>query len=171
MGRNRSNGNKKKYHQGIYVLQNVEKYLGNPTNIQYLSSWEFFFCRWCDLNDNVRKWSSEEIQIPYHISNSIGQTEVHRYFPDFYMEMVKPGDPDFYDRIIVEIKPKSSTQPPKKPKKQTMKMLENYEYSLRTYKKDLHKWAYARDWCKKRNLKFVIITEDDLKSKGLIPSK
>ncbi len=50
-------------------------------------------------------------------------------------------------------------------------MLENYEYSLRTYKKDLHKWAYARDWCKKRNLKFVIITEDDLKSKGLIPSK
>ncbi len=43
MGRNRSNGNKKKYHQGKYVLQNTEKYLGNPMNIQYLSSWEFFF--------------------------------------------------------------------------------------------------------------------------------
>jgi len=172
MGRNRSKfSNKKKYHQGKYILQNIDKYLGNPTNIQYLSSWEFAFCKFCDLNDNVRKWSSEEIEIPYHISNDIGQTEIHRYYPDFYIEMIKNGDPEFYDRLIIEIKPKTETLPPKKPTKQTLKLLESYEYSLRTYKKNLHKWAYAKEWCERRNMKFIIITEDDLKKRGLIPSK
>lgn len=171
MSKNRSRIGNKRYKQGKYVLQNYEKYLGNPSEIIYRSSWEFAFCRFCDLNEKVRKWSCEAIEIPYHISNDIGQTEIHRYYPDFYIEMIKNGDPEFYDRILIEIKPKSETQPPKKPQKQTLKMLENYEYSLRTYKKNLHKWAYAKEWCERRNMKFVIITEDDLKKKGLIPSK
>ncbi len=85
--------------------------------------------------------------------------------------MIKNGDPEFYDRLIIEVKPKSETLPPKKPTKQTLKILESYEYSLRTYKKNLHKWAYAKEWCERRNMKFIIITEYDLKKRGLIPSK
>ena len=172
MGRNRSKLGNKKYNQGKYVLTNSDKYLGDPTNVSYRSSWEFFFfCRFCDLNDKVMKWSCESIEIPYHITNDIGQTEVHRYYPDFYIEMTKNGDPEFYDRVVIELKPKTETNPPKKPKNRTMKTLESYEYSLRTYKKNLHKWAYAKEWCERRNMKFVIITEDDLISKGLLPKK
>lgn len=171
MSRNKAKVGNKRYKQGKYILQNHEKYIGDPTNIIYRSSWEFFFAKFCDLNDKIKKWSCENIAIPYHISNDIGQTEIHRYYPDFYMEMIKNGDPEFYDRLIIELKPKSELSPPKKPAKQTLKMLENYEYSLRTYKKNLHKWAYAKEWCNRRNIKFVIITEDVLKNKGLIPSK
>ena len=47
-------------------------------------------------------------------------------------------------------------------------MLENYEYSLRMFKKNLHKWAYTKEWCEKRNLTFKIITEEWLKEKGII---
>ena len=171
MSKNRAKTTNKRYKQGKYYLQNVEKYLGDTSNIPYRSSWEFAFCRFCDINDKIKKWSSESVQIPYHISNDIGQTEIHRYYPDFYIEMTKNGDPEFYDRIIIELKPKVETAPPKKPKNQSLKLLENYEYSLRMYKKNLHKWAYAKEWCERRNMKFIIITEDDLKEKGLIPKK
>jgi len=171
MSRNSSKLSNKKYHQGKYYPQNVDKYLGDPTDIPYRSSWEFAFCKWCDLNDKVRKWSTEQIVIPYHITNDIGQTEIHRYYPDYYVEMVKDGDKEFYDRLIIEIKPYSETLPPKKPSKVTVKALQNYEYSLRMFKKNLHKWAYTKEWCERRNMKFVIITEKELIKRGLISKK
>ena len=40
--------------KGIYTLQNASKYIG-ITPIKYFSSWEFAFCRFCDLNDKVVK--------------------------------------------------------------------------------------------------------------------
>ena len=170
MGYNRSKIGNKKYHQGHFPLQNPEKYLGDPRTLVYRSSWEFAFCRYCDLSDNIRKWSAENLEIQYQMQNDHGQTETHRYYPDFYIEMVKSGDKESYEKLLIELKPKAETEPPKKPVKQTLKMLENYEYALRTFKKNLHKWAYAKEWCDRRNLKFVIITEDDLKKRGLIPS-
>ena len=53
-----------KYAQGKYTLKNPEKYVGgrNPT---YRSSWEFAFMRFCDMNENVSKWASEAVKIPY----------------------------------------------------------------------------------------------------------
>jgi hypothetical protein len=168
MTKNRSRPNRR-YKQGKYLLQNLEKYLGNPSEIIYRSSWEHAFCRFCDINQNVRRWSAEGLVIPYQITNDKNQVENHRYYPDFYLEMITNGDSEKYDRVVIEIKPKAETNPPKAPQKQTLKMLENYEYSLRTYKKNLHKWAFTKDWCEKRNIKFIIITEDDLRKKGLIP--
>lgn len=175
MARNRSTlGNhrdsktgKNKYKQGSYPIQNPNKYIGQLP-ILYRSSWEFAFCKFCDMNDKVVKWSSESLEIPYKITNSSGEIETHRYYPDFYLEMSDGSDTERYDRLVVEIKPKSETEPPTAPVKHSLKMLENYEYSLKTYKKNLHKWAFTKDWCEKRGLKFIIITEDDLKKRGLI---
>lgn len=127
----------------------------------------FFFCKWCDSNDKVLKWSSESLEISYQITNNIGKIENHRYYPDFYVEMIN-NDPEKYDRFVIEIKPKSEIQQPSPPKRQTLKMLENYEYALKTYKKNIHKWAFAKEWCERKGLKFIIITEDDLKKRGLI---
>jgi len=168
MLKNQSRPNKR-YKQGLYLLQTPEKYLGDTRKIIYRSSWELAFCKFCDLNDKVRRWCAEGVVIPYQITNDIGIIETHRYYPDFYLEMVINGDLETYDRLIIEIKPKSATEAPPQPKKQTLKMLENYEYSLRTYKKNLHKWAFTKEWCARRNMKFIIITEHDLKKKGLIP--
>ena len=167
MTANKSKRNRR-YKQGKYIPKNPEKYLGRPPII-YRSSWEFAFCKFCDLNDNVRKWNSEGIEISYQIVNNLNQIETHRYYPDFYLEMIKNNDNESYERLLIEIKPKRETEFPKQPKKQTLKMLENYEYALKTLKKNLHKWSFTKEWCAKRGIKFLIITEDDLKKKGLIP--
>ena len=39
------------------------KYKGNPDNIICRSSWERKFCKWCDLNENIMEWGSEEFWI------------------------------------------------------------------------------------------------------------
>jgi len=165
---NRKNKNgKNKYHQGFYNLENEEKYIG-ILPIKYFSSWELGFCRFCDLNDKVLKWSSESLEIPYQYKNKLGQIETHRYYPDYYLEMIDHNDKERYDRLVVEVKPKHETEPPKPPTRQTLKMLENYEYSLNTYKKNIHKWHFTKEWCERHNLKFIIISEDDLKKYGII---
>ena len=159
----------RKYKQSYFLPLKPNKYIG-ITPILCRSSWERAFCKFCDMNDNVVKWSSESQEIPYQIMVN-NKLEIHRYHPDFYIEMTNNNDPERYDRLVIELKPKHETVEPVKPKKQTLKMLENYSYSCMTYKKNLHKWAYAKDWCEKRNFKFIIITEDDLRKKGLIPPK
>ena len=170
MSMNRSQISKhSKYKQGNYLLQNPNKYIGSLP-VVYRSSWEFAFCKFCDMNQNVIKWSAEGLEIPYKIANNKTQkVENHRYYPDFYVETVNNNDKETYNRMVIEIKPKSETEPPVQSKRQTLKMLENFEYAQITYKKNLHKWAYTKEWCEKRNLHFKIITEDWLKDKGLIP--
>ena len=164
MSRNRSQITNSKYKQGNYLVQNTEKYIGSYPVI-YRSSWEFAFCKFCDINQNVIKWSAEGIEIPYQIVNSKTHIlETHRYYPDFYVETVNNNDKETYNRLVIEIKPKSETEIPVQPKKQTLKMLENFEYAQMTYKKNLHKWAFTKEWCEKRNLHFKIITEDWLDS-------
>jgi hypothetical protein len=165
LGNRRDSKGRNKYKQGKYYLQNINKYIGH-TPVLYRSSWELAFCKYCDLNSKVVKWSTESVIIPYKISNN-GQIEDHRYIPDFYIEMTTNVENE-YERIVVEIKPKAETEYPKPPQKQTLKMLENYEYSLRSYKQNIHKWAFAKDWCEKRHMKFIIMNEDYLKKMGLI---
>jgi hypothetical protein len=162
-------GGSKRYKKGFYIIQNPEKYIGNPQEVIYQSSWEFAFCKFCDLNDRVIKWCGEGLQIAYQITNDIGTIETHRYYPDFYLEMNTPGDKEKYEKFLIEIKPKKDCEFPVQPKTQTLKMLENYEYALRTHKKNLYKWAFTKQWCEKRGIKFIIVTELDLKKKGLIP--
>ena len=166
MAINRAKLGNKKYKQGNYLLQNPNKYIGQIP-VKYRSSWEHAFCKFCDLNDKVVKWSAEFLEIPYQIVNN-GQTENHRYYPDFYVEM-RGNDLEKYDRFVIEIKPKHELESPTQPVRQTLKMLENYEYSLKMFKKNLHKWAFTKEWCERRGLKFKIITEDDLKKYKLIP--
>ena len=61
-----------------------KKYKGNPNNIICRSSWERKFCRYCDLNENILEWGSEEFFIPYI---SPLDKRVHKYFPDFIINM------------------------------------------------------------------------------------
>ena len=71
-----------------YKPHNPQKYRGNPTNIICRSSWERTFCKYCDLNENVINWASEEFSIRY-ISPIDYKT--HRYFPDYLIEVNEGG--------------------------------------------------------------------------------
>ena len=68
---------RKKYKQGVYKPINPEKFIGKTA--QYRSGLELKFFRFFDLNENVIKWGSENIVIPYISPIDLKQ---HRYFVD-----------------------------------------------------------------------------------------
>jgi hypothetical protein len=140
-------------YKGKYKPSYPQKYKGDPTNIIYRSLWERKFCVYCDLNENIIEWQSEEKAIPY---KSPIDNRVHRYFPDFLIK-VKEGDGSI-KKYMIEIKPQSQTLPPPKQKRQTKKYLyEAYEYA-----KNQAKWEAAREWCLDNGYTFKVFTEKDL---------
>ena len=142
-----------KFHQGKFHPSNPEKYMGDTNNIVYRSSWELHFLKWCDRNDSVLSYASEEFSIPYV---SPHDNRVHRYYPDGLVKM-KHSDGSV-KRYIVEIKPKKQTQPPKPGQRRTKTAL----YEAMEYEKNLAKWKAAEAFAKDNGIEFRIITEEDL---------
>tara|TARA_Y100000592_G_scaffold80852_1_gene127936 strand:+ start:14792 stop:15229 length:438 start_codon:yes stop_codon:yes gene_type:complete len=140
-------------YKGKYSPSHPRKYKGDPTNIVYRSLWERKFMVYCDLNENILEWGSEEIVLPYR---SPVDGRVHRYFPDFYIKVKESTGR--IKKMIIEIKPKRQCSPPSKPKKQTKGYLrEAYEYA-----KNQAKWEAASEWCKDRGYIFKVFTEKEL---------
>ena len=142
-----------KYHQGFFHPRNPEKYMGNPNNIVYRSSWELKFMQWCDRNENILNYGSEEFYIPYF--NPVKQ-KVCKYFPDFILK-VKEQNGEI-KKYVVEIKPKKQTAPPK-PKSRVTK---SYIQEVYTYETNMAKWEAAKEFCKDNMIEFKIITENEL---------
>ena len=140
-------------YKGKYYPSYPKKYKGDPTNIIYRSLWERKFMVYCDKNDNILEWASEEIAIPYR---SPVDNRVHRYFPDFYMKVKERGGK--IKRYVIEVKPAKQTKPPVKPKRQTKGYIrEAYEYA-----KNQAKWKMAREFCADRQWEFKVVTEKEL---------
>jgi hypothetical protein len=158
MGLNNATIGNKNYHQGVYKPLHPEKYGGDPNNIVYRSGLELKMCNYCDKNTNVTKWMLEGIIIPY--KDHEGKSR--RYYPDFYMEVVNPNNPEQYVRYVIEVKPDAETRPPKIAKTKSLNKLKSLEYQLKTYKKNVYKWTQALEWCKKRDLIFKIVTEKNI---------
>ena len=140
-------------YKGKYYPSYPRKYKGDPTNIIYRSLWERKFMVYCDKNDAILEWASEEIAIPYR---SPVDNRVHRYFPDFYMKVKERGGK--VKRYVIEVKPAKQTKPPVKPKRQTKGYIrEAYEYA-----KNQAKWKMAREFCADRQWEFKVVTEKEL---------
>jgi hypothetical protein len=141
-------------YSGKFRPSNRHKYKGDPTNIIYRSLWERKFMVWCDRNENILEWGSEEIIIPYV---SPVDNRIHRYFPDFYVRArTRDGG---IKRFVVEVKPKSQTTPPK----QRGRVTKKYLTEVKTYAVNDAKWKAAREYCADRKMDFVILTEVELK--------
>ena len=136
-------------YKGIYKPTNPSKYAGDPKKIVYRSNWERRFMVYCDKNDDIVAWASEELYVPY--KNPIDR-KVHRYFPDFIIKL-KNGK-----RFMIEIKPRKQTMAPKPPKRKTKRYLgEQLEYI-----KNRAKWQAAKAYCDDQGLEFKIFTEKEL---------
>tara|TARA_X000000368_G_scaffold184604_1_gene145795 strand:- start:1510 stop:1944 length:435 start_codon:yes stop_codon:yes gene_type:complete len=141
-------------YSGKFKPSNTNKYKGDPTNIIYRSLWERKFMVWCDNNENVLEWGSEEIIIPYR---SPVDNRVHRYFPDFYVKTrTRAGK---LSKNIIEVKPFVQTQEPKRKKRITKKYLSE----VKTFVINDAKWKAADEYCKDRRMNFIILTEKELK--------
>lgn len=139
-------------YKGFYKVRNYKKYRGDPTQCIFRSLWERKFMKFCDFNENVLEWSSEEVKIPYR---SPLDGRIHFYFVDFWMSALgKNGQINHY---LVEIKPRSQTVPPTPRKSRSA-----YFNEVKTYVVNERKWDSARRYCEDRGWKFVILTEDHL---------
>jgi hypothetical protein len=140
-------------YKGKYQPSFPQKYKGDPTNIIYRSLWERRFMVYCDTNERILEWYSEELFLPYR---SPLDGKIHRYFPDFYIK-VQEGN-GIIKKYLIEIKPKKQTVPPIKPQRQTKRYItEVYEYA-----KNQAKWEAAKEWCADRGYEFKVITENEL---------
>ena len=155
------NNRTSKYYQGKYNPRYPEKYKGNVTEIVFRSSWELKFAKWCDLNENVIEWSSEEVIVKYFYPVD---KKWHRYFVDFWIK-VKQMDGTIKE-MLIEVKPADQTKAPKKPQRVT----KNYIDKVNTFIKNDSKWKAAETYCEQqrmlgKNISFEIITERELNIK------
>ena len=138
-----------KSYRGLYRPTNPKKYVGNTKQIVYRSLLERRFMRYCDLNQDILYWASEELPVRYY--NPLDK-KYHRYFPDFVVKTVNN------DKYMIEIKPSRQAVKPKPPKKKTKSyMRESFEYI-----KNQAKWQAAKSYCDDNGMKFKLITEKDL---------
>ena len=140
-------------YKGRYQPNNPLKYKGNFRNIIYRSLWELKFMKYCDSNQNILEWGSEEFCLPYR---SPLDNKVHRYFPDFYIK-VKENTGQI-KKYIIEVKPKRQCMEPKPQKKKTR----TYIYEVREYAKNQAKWKAAEEYCLDRGYEFKVLTEKEL---------
>ena len=140
-------------YKGKYRPNNPLKYRGDYRNIIYRSLWELKFMKYCDSNQNILEWGSEEFWLPYR---SPLDNKVHRYFPDFYIKVRETTGK--INKMIIEVKPKRQCIEPKRPKKKTR----GYIYEVREYARNQAKWKAAKSYCLDRGYEFKILTENEL---------
>lgn len=140
-------------YRGKYQPSFPKKYKGDHTNIVYRSLWERKFMVYCDKNENILEWGSEEIAFPYR---SPVDNRVHRYFPDFYIKVRESNGS--IKKMIVEIKPYKQTVEPKVKKRKTR----GYIFEVVEYAKNQAKWSAAKEWCLDHGYEFKVLTENEL---------
>jgi hypothetical protein len=139
-----------KYAQGKFQPRNAAKYVGTGLP-RYRSGWEFAFMQFCDNNDNVIRWASEAIRIPYRNPLTGKQTV---YVPDFFVQYKTKNNKLCTE--VIEIKPKKqSLIESKQSARDRAAVAVNYA-----------KWDAATKWCKHQGLIFRVITEDDIFHQG-----
>ena len=139
-------------YKGRYQPNNPLKYKGNFKNIIYRSLWELKFMKYCDRNQNILEWGSEEIVVPYR---SPIDNRYHRYFPDFYIKVRE--NTGKIKKYIIEVKPQKQCIEPKVQKKKTR----SYVYQVCEYAKNQAKWKAAEEYCMDRGLEFKVLTENE----------
>lgn len=142
-------------YSGKYKVINRAKYDGNPNTVVYRSRWEYFAFKWCDTDGRVKRWSSEEVVVPY-----VYQVDdrIHSYYVDLFIEYTNGT------KKLVEIKPHSQTQPPQG-KRRTKKLIQE----AATFVKNQDKWAAADAYARKKGWKFEVWTEHHLTKMGILP--
>ncbi len=122
--------------------------------VNYKSSLEFKAFRYCDMNKYIKSWSVEPFSVKYLKPTTM---KYHRYFIDLFIEFENG------QKFLVEVKSSGETIEPKKPSKKTQKAILNYQKALQTYIVNQAKWKAATEFAESNNMRFIILTEKELK--------
>ena len=107
--------------------------------IIYRSSYEKKLIQWFENNDEVEKWGSECIRVPYLYIDG----KNHSYYPDYLVRKTNG------EIIVIEVKPYNQTQKP---------VTEN-TWAWEQWKKNMCKWRATKELCERKGWKFLILTE------------
>ena len=106
-----------------------------------------------DTNPNILKWGSESIIVPYLKPTT---NRIHRYFIDFYAEIMVKGE---VKKFLIEIKPHKETIPIVESKKMKPSTI---IYAKTTFAINQSKWKAATEYANKKGWTFIIITEKNI---------
>tara|TARA_Y100000385_G_scaffold291036_1_gene366842 strand:+ start:1830 stop:2267 length:438 start_codon:yes stop_codon:yes gene_type:complete len=136
-----------KYAQGKFSLKNPDKYIGGRTPT-YRSSWEFAFMKFCDEHPSVSKWASEAVKIPYK-NPFTGKHTI--YVPDFFIAYVDATGKQHAE--LIEVKPTSQV---------SMENAGRSRHNKAHVVLNQAKWEAASAYCRQNNIKFRVVTEQDI---------
>jgi hypothetical protein len=137
---------------GQFLPKNKDKYVGDVDKIFFRSLWEVNVMTFFDSRPDIIKWGSEEIVIPYL---SPKDNQVHRYFPDFFIEFRNAKGE--IKKEIVEVKPLHESD----------KKFAKSDRSKEALKVNDAKWAAAAIYCEARGMSFRVITERSIFHQGV----
>ena len=133
-------------YKTTFTPKNPNKYIGSKNSIKCRSLWERRVCKFFDESEKIKKWSFEEIEIPYvHPVDK----QVHRYIPDFLIQVEQNN---IHKSIIVEVK---------QLKQFHLKESESSKDKL-IFEINKAKWNAAEKFCQKHQMQFQILTEKDI---------
>jgi hypothetical protein len=134
-----------------FIPKNPQKYVGDVDAIFARSTWEVSVMKYFDSHQDVLRWGSEEIVIPYL---SPLDNKVHRYFPDFFVEYLdKDGN---LLKEIVEVKPLHESE----------ERFAKNDRSKDALAVNEAKWKSASIFCEQRGMKFRVLTEKSIFHQG-----
>lgn len=110
------------------------------------SKYERQFAIWCDRNDDIVWWSSENIVIKYY--HPI-KKRVASYYPDFCICVNNKI-------IVIELKPKRECSTPKYSKRKS------YLNEQAIYLVNKMKWEACKKYCERNNWQFIVITNESI---------
>lgn len=147
--------NSKTHHKGKYTPINKNKYIGDITNIRYLSAWERCVCIYLDKNPDVIQWNSESTIVHYRCPSD---DAIHKYLIDFTIKYASGKV------LLVEVKPYAQTILPKATKGKAKSTLLNEHL---VFMKNKAKWVAANEYAINNGASFVIWSENKLKLLGI----
>jgi hypothetical protein len=133
-------------YKTTFTPKNPNKYIGSKNSIKCRSLWERRVCKFFDESEKIKKWSFEEIEIPYvHPVDK----QVHRYIPDFLIQVEQNN---IHKSIIVEVKPLKQVH-----LKESASSKDKLIFEI-----NKAKWNAAEKFCEKHQMQFQILTEKDI---------
>jgi len=133
-------------YKTTFTPKNPNKYIGSKNSIKCRSLWERRVCKFFDESEKIKKWSFEEIEIPYvHPVDK----QVHRYIPDFLIQVEQNN---IHKSIIVEVKPLKQVN-----LKESASSKDKLIFEI-----NKAKWNAAEKFCEKHKMQFQILTEKDI---------
>jgi hypothetical protein len=106
----------------------------------------------CDQNDNITKWASEAVRIPYR-NPFTGKYTI--YVPDFFIVYNDKNGTQHVE--LIEVKPANHT---------FKNQLGNSRANKAHYVVNQAKWGAARAYCKQKGMTFRVVNEGDIFHQG-----